>query len=99
MPRMFAGFAFGTTITSRFRVKTTGFEQSPFAYSWAGSVVLAAANTSAGGPRVICAASAFDPPNEYRCDGSSFGKASVNDDAAYTVRWARRTAGAAVAAT
>ena len=28
---MFAGFAFGTTITSVLRVKTTGFEQRPFA--------------------------------------------------------------------
>jgi hypothetical protein len=28
-----AGLAFGTTITSALRVKTTGLEHSPFAYS------------------------------------------------------------------
>ena len=82
---MFAGFDFGTTITSVLRVKTTGFEQRPFAIELRGNVVFAEANTSAGAPSVIWAASAFEPPNEYFCARSIFGKASVSDAAAYTV--------------
>ena len=77
-----AGFDFGTTITSVLRVNTTGFEQSPFAYSWFGSVMFAEAKTSAGAPCWICAASVFEPPNEYCGDGSIFGKTSVSDAAA-----------------
>ncbi len=77
-----AGFDFGTTITSVFRVKTTGFEQSPFASSWFGSVMFAEANTSAGAPCWICAASVFEPPNEYFGAGSIFGKTSVSEAAA-----------------
>ena len=43
-----AGFDFGTTITSVFRVKTTGFEQRPFCVELFGSVMFADAKTSAG---------------------------------------------------
>ena len=63
-------------------MSTTGFEQSPFAYSWFGSVMLAEAKTSAGAPCWICAESVFDPPNEYRCAPSIFGNTSVRDAAA-----------------
>ena len=77
-----AGFDVGTTSTSRLRVKTTGFCTSPFANSCAGIVVFAEANTSAGAPRVICAASVFDAANEYFGPESIFGKTSVNDAAA-----------------
>ena len=63
MLRILAGFAFGTTTTSVLRVNTTGFEHSPFEKSCCGSVVFADANTSAGAPCVICAASVFEPPN------------------------------------
>jgi hypothetical protein len=85
MLRMWAGFDRGTTITSWLRVKTTGFEQRPSAYSPLGSVMLADAKTSAGAPSRICAASVFDPPNEYRGPESIFGNTSVSDAAAYTV--------------
>ena len=56
--------AFGTTITSAFRVNTTGDAHSLSAWSSAGSAVFADAKTSAGAPCWICAASMFDPPNE-----------------------------------
>ncbi len=77
-----AGFDVGTTSTSRLRVNTTGFCTSPPANSWAGIVVLAEANTSAGAPWVICAASVLEAPNEYLGPGSIFGKTSVNEAAA-----------------
>src|SRR5689334_16300114 len=80
-----AGFDFGTTITSVFQVKTTGFSTTPFAKSCAGSVVFADAKTSAGAPFVICVASAFDPANEYVLLLSIAGKTSVSEAAAYTV--------------
>src|ERR1700688_1458315 len=82
---MLAGLAFGTTITSVLRVKLTGCATTPFAYNWAGIVVFAEANTSAGAPSVICAASVFDPPKEYFGPGSIAGNTFVSDDAAYTV--------------
>ena len=44
--------------------------------------MLAEAKTSAGAPCLICAASAFEPPNEYFCGGSIFGKTSVSEAAA-----------------
>ena len=53
MLRTFLGFDFGTTTTSVFRVKTTGFEHSPLEYSWFGSVMFAEAKTSAGAPWMI----------------------------------------------
>ena len=79
---MAAGFDVGTTSTSRFRVKTTGFCTSPFAKSCLGIVVFAEAKTSAGAPCVICAASVLDAPNEYFGPESIFGKTSVSDAAA-----------------
>src|SRR4051794_21315244 len=85
MPR---GFDDGTTTTSVLRVKTTGFEQSPFALSWFVRVMLAEAKTSAGAPCWICADSMFEPANEYRGAWSIFGKTSVSEAAAYTVIWA-----------
>ncbi len=78
----FAGFAVGTTITSVLRVNTTGCEQSPLLKSCVGRVRFADANTSAGAPSAIFAASAFEPPNEYFCDGSIFGNTSVSEAAA-----------------
>src|SRR5438874_4233058 len=84
-----AGFAFGTTITTMLRVKTTGLEQSPFAWSWFGSFMSAEAKTSAGAPCSICAASVFEPPKEYLGAASILGKTSVSDAAAYTVTCAR----------
>jgi hypothetical protein len=54
----------GTTITSVFRVNTTGLLQSPFAFSCCGSVMFAEAKTSAGAPCWIWAASVFEPANE-----------------------------------
>ena len=45
-------------------MKTIGCEQRFRVNSCAGSVVFAEAKTSAGAPCVICAASAFEPPNE-----------------------------------
>ena len=66
-------------------MKTTGFCTSPFANSCAGIVVFADANTSAGAPSVIWAASVFDAANEYFGPASIFGKTSVSDAAAYTV--------------
>ena len=77
-----AGFDFGTIRTSAFRVKTTGCEQRPFWKSCCGRVVFAEANTSAGAPSWICAASVFEPPNEYFGVESIFGKTSVSDAAA-----------------
>ena len=77
-----AGFEVGTTSTSRLRVNTTGFWTSPFANSWSGIVVFAEANTSAGAPCVICAASVLDAPNEYFGPASICGKTSVSDAAA-----------------
>ena len=77
-----AGFEVGTTSTSRLRVKTTGFCTRPFAKSWSGIVVFAEANTSAGAPCVICAASVLEAPNEYFGPESICGKTSVSDDAA-----------------
>jgi hypothetical protein len=44
--------------------------------------MLADAKTSAGAPCVIWAASVFEPPNEYFCEGSSFGNASDSEAAA-----------------
>ena len=44
--------------------------------------MFAEANTSAGAPCVICAASVFEPPNEYFGPASIFGKTSVSDAAA-----------------
>src|SRR5580765_88476 len=85
MLRSFAGFELGTTITSVFRVKTTGFEHVPLALSWLGSVMFAEAKTSAGAPCRICAASVFEPPKEYFWPASICGKTSVRDAAAYTV--------------
>src|SRR6478752_343985 len=82
---MLAGFDLGTTITSVFRVKTTGFEHRPDWKSWMGSVMLAEANTSAGAPCLICAASAFDPPKEYFSVLSIAGNTLVSEAAAYTV--------------
>ena len=79
---MLFGFDLGTTTTSVFRVKTTGLEHRPFANSWFGSVMFAEAKTSAGAPCVICAASAFDPPNWYFGVESIFGKTSVSEAAA-----------------
>ena len=79
---MSAGFAVGTTITSVLRVKTTGFEQSPAWKSCVGSVMLAEANTSAGAPCWICAASVFEPPKEYFSVLSIAGKTSVSEAAA-----------------
>ena len=72
----------GTTITSVLRLKTFGFEQSPRAWSRSGSVVFAEAKTSAGAPCWICAASVFDPPNEYLGSGSILGKTGVSEAAA-----------------
>src|SRR5215471_18481094 len=82
---MWAGLLFGTTITSLFRVKTIGLEQRLFWKSWSGSAMLAEANTSAGAPWVIWAASAFEPPNEYFSFGSIAGKTLVSEAAAKTV--------------
>src|SRR5437868_8371673 len=84
-----AGFAFGTTITTMLRVKTTGLEHSPFARSWFGSFMSAEAKTSAGAPCSICAASVFEPPKEYLGAASILGKTSVSDAAAYTVSCTR----------
>src|SRR5690242_13470625 len=92
-----AGFDFGTTMTSVFRVNTTGFEHSPFAFSCAGSVVFADAKASTGAPSWICAASALEPANEYFGVESIFGKTSVSDAAAYTVICARDCARAPAA--
>src|SRR5713101_7671797 len=89
MLRMCAGFELGTTITSLLRAKATGFEQSPSWKSFLGSVMLAEANTSAGAPCSICAASAFEPPKEYFSFLSIAGKAFVSEAAAYTVSCAR----------
>ena len=44
--------------------------------------MFAEAKTSAGAPCWICAASVFDPANEYRGLESIFGKTSVSDAAA-----------------
>ena len=44
--------------------------------------MFAEANTSAGAPSVIWAASVFEPPNEYFCDGSISGNTSVSEAAA-----------------
>ncbi len=52
------------TTTSRFEVKTYGVVTRPSLWSWYGSFVFAEANTSAGKPCWICAASMFDPPKE-----------------------------------
>src|SRR5581483_320864 len=82
---MFAGFDFGTTITSVLRVKLTGLSTRPFRKSCAGIVVFADAKTSAGAPFAICVASAFEPANEYLGERSIAGKTSVSDDAANTV--------------
>ena len=79
---MCAEFDFGTTITSVLRVKTTGFEHSPCEWSCLGSVMLAEAKTSAGAPCAICAASVFEPPNEYFSLESIAGKAFVSEAAA-----------------
>src|SRR6476620_9715477 len=89
MLRMLAGFELGTTITSVFRVKTTGFEHRPDWKSWIGRVMLAEANTSAGAPCWICAASAFEPPKEYFSVLSIVGKTFVSEEAAKTVSCAR----------
>jgi hypothetical protein len=51
-------------MTSRFEVNTYGLATSPSRWSRYGSLVLAEANTSAGSPCWICAASMFEPPNE-----------------------------------
>ena len=51
--------------------------------------MLAEANTSAGAPCWICAASAFEPAKEYFSLLSIAGKTSVNEAAAYTVSCAR----------
>src|SRR5436189_2486120 len=85
MRRSFAGFDFGATMTSVFRVNTTGAEQRFFVWSCAGSVMFADAKRSAGAPCWICAASVFDPPNEYRAVRSICGNTFVSDAAAYTV--------------
>ena len=63
-------------------MKTTGFEQKPSLYRAFGSVMFAEANTSAGAPLRICAASAFEPANENFAPGSIFGNTSVSDAAA-----------------
>src|SRR3954467_3041723 len=89
---MSAGFDLGTTTTSALRVKTTGFEQRPFAWSCFGRAVFAEAKTSAGAPCWICAASWVDPPEEERSDLSLLGNVSVSDEAAYTVSCVRATA-------
>ena len=44
--------------------------------------MFAEAKTSAGAPCVICAASVFEPPNEYFSDESIAGKTSVSEAAA-----------------
>jgi hypothetical protein len=44
--------------------------------------MFAEANTSAGAPWMICAASVFEPPNWYLGDESILGKTSVSDAAA-----------------
>src|SRR5919201_3138539 len=82
---MCAGFERGTISTIRFRAKTTGLEQSLLVARLVGSARFAAANTSAGAPSLICAASAFEPPNEYLTEGSIFGNAFASEDAAKTV--------------
>src|SRR5579871_675590 len=79
------GLDLGTTITSVLRVKSTGCSIRPFANSCAGIVVFADANTSAGAPSVICAASVLDPANEYFGPGSIAGKTCVSDAAAKTL--------------
>ena len=56
----------GTASTSRFAVKTTGLSTRPSAYSWSGSLVLAAAYTSGLTPWRICAASSSEPPKDRR---------------------------------
>src|SRR6266436_8669984 len=80
-----AGFDVGTTSTSRFRVKMTGFCTRPFANNCSGIVVFAEAKTSAGAPCVICAASVLEAPNEYFGPESILGNTAVSDEAAYTV--------------
>jgi hypothetical protein len=85
---MRAGFAFGTMSTSALRVNTTGFVHRPFACSRLGSVVFADAKTSAGAPCWICAASVFEPPNEYVGADAICGKTFVSDAAANTTRLA-----------
>ena len=44
--------------------------------------MFAEAKTSAGAPWRICAASVFEPANEKRARGATFGKASVSEAAA-----------------
>ena len=82
---MFAGFDFGTTITSVLRVKLTGLSTKPCWKSSAGMSVFAEAKTSAGAPLRICVASAFEPANEYFSLLSNAGNTSVSDAAASTV--------------
>ena len=79
---MLAGFDFGTITVSLFLVNTTGFEQSLSLYSCSGRVMFAEAKTSAGAPSRICAASVFEPANEYFAPGAIFGSASVSEAAA-----------------
>ena len=73
---------------SSFRVNTTGFSTRPCSYSCSGSFVFAEAKTSAGAPCWICAASMFEPENEYRSCDAICGKTFVSDAAAKTVRTA-----------
>src|SRR4051794_24830320 len=47
--------------------------------------MFADAKTSAGAPCWICAASVFEPANEYLADESICGRTSVREAAAYTV--------------
>ena len=75
-------FLRGTIRTSALRVNTAGFEQKPSPYSPSGIFMFAEANTSAGAPCRICAASAFEPAKEKCACGAIAGKASVSDAAA-----------------
>src|ERR1700722_3789475 len=82
---MCAGLLFGTISTSVLVANSTGLSTRPFAYSAAGCLGLAAANTSAGAPCSICASSASEPANVYLALASINGKTFVRDAAARTV--------------
>src|SRR3954471_4787991 len=80
-----AGLPFGTMITSLLVAKVTGFPTMPALYRAWGASGLAAANTSAGAPRRIWAASVSDPAKLYFWLLSRYGKTSVSEAAAKTV--------------
>ena len=82
---MCAGLLLGTISTSVLVANSTGLSTIPLAYSAAGCLGLAAANTSAGAPCSIWVSSAPEPPKVYLALGSICGKTLVRDAAASTV--------------